>query len=43
MGRVRRENRDFKRSLWKYEILEDLCGNIIDQVVSFNLHDEEAR
>ena len=25
------------------EILEDLCGNIIDQVVSFNLHDEEAK
>ena len=25
------------------EILEELCGNIIDQVVSFNLHEEEAK
>ena len=25
------------------EILEELCGNIIDRVVSFNLHEEEAK
>ena len=33
MGRIQRRT----------EILEELCGNIIDQVVSFNLHEEEAK